>query len=490
MKRGPLFGCAAVAAALLLNCDEVPARGFGGGRGFGGIPHGGIAPMRFMGGRTMGNRSPSFGGYSARRVDPMKRGGQTFGRRIEPSYHGSYEFARARQRQNYRAPLARTRSAPISPQRGAVRPQIAGRAPGGLMGTVHTGQPGTRVARTQPRPFNQMPAIAATRAGDRPAAAQQQRPLAPIASRKLTPQFGRDVAAKWDKLPQQTRTQLAQRYDGRLTQLAGQGWKKWPQELQRDALLQRAWGDHVRNDMRTDRAQGIPQVFGQEWRRQNPLAGRGLPGEFDGAMPYWWFENSQYAALMEWALATSDNDPKQLVAPEPRYLSYGTNLVYDNDQVLYNGQAIATAEAYAQQALALAQAGDDALLSASGQAADPSALDAQWRSLGVFALGRDETDKPKIFAELAIRKDGIIAGTAYSKATGLSQMLEGSTDFQQQRVAIWGRERRNAVLDVGLFNLTLDETPVLVHFLDGTTQRWFLVRMEPEDGAPAQAAKK
>jgi hypothetical protein len=37
-------------------------------------------------------------------------------------------------------------------------------------------------------------------------------------------------------------------------------------------------------------------------------------------------------------------------------------------------------------------------------------------------------------------------------------------------------------METGIFNLTKETAPALVHFADGTTQQWLLVRMdEPKD---------
>jgi hypothetical protein len=33
-------------------------------------------------------------------------------------------------------------------------------------------------------------------------------------------------------------------------------------------------------------------------------------------------------------------------------------------------------------------------------------------------------------------------------------------------------------METGVANLTQDTTPALIHFADGTTQQWLLVRME------------
>ena len=60
---------------------------------------------------------------------------------------------------------------------------------------------------------------------------------------------------------------------------------------------------------------------------------------------------------------------------QPIAYDYGNNVTYQDDQVYYGSQPVATAEQYYQQASTLAQ---------SAPAADATADD--WMPLGVFAL--------------------------------------------------------------------------------------------------------
>jgi hypothetical protein len=43
-------------------------------------------------------------------------------------------------------------------------------------------------------------------------------------------------------------------------------------------------------------------------------------------------------------------------------------------------------------------------------------------------------------------------------------------------------------METGIQNLTNDEAPALLHFADGQTQQWLLVRLEepPAEDSPAQ----
>lgn len=154
---------------------------------------------------------------------------------------------------------------------------------------------------------------------------------------------------------------------------------------------------------------------------------------------------------------------------QPTAYSYGDNVYYAGDQVYYGDQPVATAEQYAQQAEAIAASAPDA---------KPESGD--WMPLGVFALTQDgqaSGAEPTLFMQLAISKQGIIAGTLKNMATDQVQTLEGMADKQSQRVA-WGvAGQKRPILETGISNLTEDTAPALIHFADGQTQQWLLVRL-------------
>ena len=135
----------------------------------------------------------------------------------------------------------------------------------------------------------------------------------------------------------------------------------------------------------------------------------------------------------------------------------------------YGDQQVATAEEYAQQAEVIAT---------SAPEADPAK--AEWMPLGVYAATQDGQANgatPTLFMQLAISKEGIIAGTFSNKSTGETQTLEGMADKKSQRVAWTVKGKTRPIVETGVGNLTQDTTPALVHFADGTTQQWLLVRL-------------
>ena len=150
--------------------------------------------------------------------------------------------------------------------------------------------------------------------------------------------------------------------------------------------------------------------------------------------------------------------------------AYGDNIYYSEDQVYYGDKPVATAEDYANQAAAIA--------ASAPQDLDPKSSD--WLPLGVFAVTEDRESTgpaPTLFLQLAVNKAGVIAGTFKNEATGEEQMVEGMIDKQSQRVA-WGTQGKSwPIAETGLSNLTQDTFPALLHFADGETQQWLLVRL-------------
>ena len=59
--------------------------------------------------------------------------------------------------------------------------------------------------------------------------------------------------------------------------------------------------------------------------------------------------------------------------------------------------------------------------------------------------------------------------------------LEGMADVKSQRVAWVVSGQQRPIMETGLSNLTQDASPALIHFADGQTQQWLMVRLpEPK----------
>jgi hypothetical protein len=162
---------------------------------------------------------------------------------------------------------------------------------------------------------------------------------------------------------------------------------------------------------------------------------------------------------------------------QPASYSYGDTVYYEGDTVHYGDNQTATADEYAQQAEAIAAG-----------APEPGD-DAQWMSLGVFALTQDGPSSgppPTMFMQLAVSKEGVIAGTFENTDTNQTQQIEGAVDQKTQRTAWAPAGKDRPIVETGISNLTEDEAPVLVHFADGQTQQWLMIRLDEPEGAEAQ----
>jgi hypothetical protein len=136
---------------------------------------------------------------------------------------------------------------------------------------------------------------------------------------------------------------------------------------------------------------------------------------------------------------------------------------------------IASADEYAQQAQTL-------VASAPEMPADTQESD--WLPLGVFAITQDGESSgppPTMYLQLQVNKDGLIAGTLQNMSTDDVQQIEGAVNKKTQRSAWTVVDKQWPLMEVGISNLTKDETAVLVHFEDDTTQQWLLVRMDDPD---------
>ena len=163
---------------------------------------------------------------------------------------------------------------------------------------------------------------------------------------------------------------------------------------------------------------------------------------------------------------------------QPVSYNYGDNVYYQDNSVYYGDNAVATTEQYAEQAQGIAQ-----------QQAAP-ADDAEWMPLGVFAITQDGAASgpaPTMMLQLAVSKQGVIGGTFYNSETEMSNPVQGAVDQKTQRTAWTAEGKQWPVMETGVFNLTKDEAPVLIHFENGQSQQWLLVRLEePAEGGEQQ----
>lgn len=152
------------------------------------------------------------------------------------------------------------------------------------------------------------------------------------------------------------------------------------------------------------------------------------------------------------------------------YYDYEDNVSYEDGSVYYGDEVVATEEQYYDQAEEIADAGDES-------------TDEEWLPLGVFAFikesGQTETDK---VVQLALNREGVVRGNMQDLLTDKVTPVSGSVDKESQRVALKLEGVENLVVEVGLYNLTNDEVPILLHRGADTRDTATLIRLEnPEE---------
>lgn len=165
----------------------------------------------------------------------------------------------------------------------------------------------------------------------------------------------------------------------------------------------------------------------------------------------------------------------------PYYYSYGGGgvIYYEGDTVYVEGDTYTTQQFY-DQTYALAETGVDAV----DPADDPESAD--WLPLGVYALtDENATDEPTEILQLALHKDGYIAGTYENTVSGDVLQVEGAVDEETQKAA-WRLGDSNTIMETGIYNLTDPEAQVLVHDGADRQKTRLLVRLDPPEDDTAQ----
>jgi hypothetical protein len=191
---------------------------------------------------------------------------------------------------------------------------------------------------------------------------------------------------------------------------------------------------------------------------------------------YWWTVPT-FASCVNWFTWSAPSS----VWAEPVYYDYGQggNVVYQDNSVYIDGAPIATADEFAQSAMDLA--------TVAPPASQEEAENVEWMPLGTFAVSTSDKDvEPTRSLQLAVNKEGIISGTLYNSKTDQADSIQGQVDRQTQRVAFRIGESEDVVVETGLYNLTQDEAPILVHFGPDKVENWLLVRLENPDGDEQQ----
>jgi hypothetical protein len=156
---------------------------------------------------------------------------------------------------------------------------------------------------------------------------------------------------------------------------------------------------------------------------------------------------------------------------------FGSTIVIEGADVYLDGTRVTSAIEYAEQALAIADAGRQVRLDE----------EEEWQPLGVFGLIQGDEQEPRAVLQLAVNKDGILRGNYYDALADNSLPVFGAVDRETQRAAWSVGAKKTVVIEAGLPNLTQRETTALVHHGATRTRQMMLVRVEPpSQGQPPQ----
>jgi hypothetical protein len=164
----------------------------------------------------------------------------------------------------------------------------------------------------------------------------------------------------------------------------------------------------------------------------------------------------------------------------PRYWAYGpgANIYYQDNYVYYDDRRTIPINDYYQQVYDLAHSVPNI--------SESEAEQMQWNPLGVFAVHRPNESGSTRAMQLAVSNDGVITGTYFNRDNNQVHPLSGMVDERTQRAA-WAfadGQQEALVFETGIYNLTRDESTMMVHFgpREQDTEVWQLVRLEQPDG--------
>jgi hypothetical protein len=230
-------------------------------------------------------------------------------------------------------------------------------------------------------------------------------------------------------------------------------------------------GQEIRQDWREQRREFYDDLFEPGWRLEYPNLARSYFNYNHPYADYWWTA-AAFGAAASWVGGGWS---------EPYDYDYGGSVVYEDDAVYVGGQAAGTPVQYAEQAMAIADSGAQQLAAAEAQPQAAAAM--EWLPLGVYTITKEQGGEPTRFLQLAVNKDGLIAGTYYNALTKEALAVQGAVDKTTQRAAWYAGENQNTVMEAGIYNLTEEQAPALIHFGTGEQQQVLLVRLPGKETA-------
>ncbi len=119
----------------------------------------------------------------------------------------------------------------------------------------------------------------------------------------------------------------------------------------------------------------------------------------------------------------------------------------------------------------------------NGHAADAgqAVSNKDWLPLGVFAvISEPNQTQPDRIAQLAVNTDGVIRGNLQDFVLDMAICV--AVDKKTQRVTLKLQRDDKVIVETGLYNLTSDEVPVLIHFSPDRPESRTLIRLQQPKG--------
>ncbi len=242
----------------------------------------------------------------------------------------------------------------------------------------------------------------------------------------------------------------------------------------------RGWGNSVRNNWGGYRNHS--NWFSYNWWNGHPHAFGGwhYSWAFNRFPASYWWRRPSWPAFATWFTWGA----LPVVWTNPIYYDYGPggNVVYQDNGVFVGGEFVGTPAEFAQSAADLA--------TVPPPPDETVAQNDEWMPLGTFAMSTNENDvNSQRVLQLAVDRNGVISGTLFNQQTNTTKTVQGQVDKQTQRVAFRIGENDNVVAETGLYDLSQNEAPLLVHFGPDKVENYLLVRLDAppdENGQPGQ----
>lgn len=275
----------------------------------------------------------------------------------------------------------------------------------------------------------------------------------------------------------------------------GPDWKHWPKidpgKIHHTVInkidIDKRTVVNVRNHFKTNYTDH--HFWSHDWFKRHP--GTWRPIGPPPPPPFWW-HHPTWHHTWGWFAAGFFVGTVVNTVIEPVPYNYGNNIVYEGETVYINGVPYVSADEYYRQARDLAEVGDIVLeqttaTATTGNTTEAKAEDAEWLPMGTFAIVADDkqTDNKRI-VQIATNKQGQVRGNIVDLETDKALELYGSVDSKSQRVAFKVRGHDDTVAECGLWNLTQETVPLLVHIDQDRTEERTLVRLHEKEDAETE----